>query len=93
MQLILIVARMNNTHEIETIEGAISADEIIPYVTCGKYYVGEEHNVGNVLYNIGASTFVLQVKGIPSNLTIGGEEHDEGSLVFNLCATTFVVHV
>lgn len=30
MQLILIVARMHNTHEIETMEGAISADKMIP---------------------------------------------------------------
>ena len=44
MQLTLIVARMNNTHESETMDSLISADEIIPYVMCAKYNGGEEHD-------------------------------------------------
>uniref|UniRef100_M1DVV0 Uncharacterized protein n=1 Tax=Solanum tuberosum TaxID=4113 RepID=M1DVV0_SOLTU len=69
-----------HTHEIDTLEGVIFADEIIPYVECGKSYRGEEHDKGNLLLNIGATTFVVQVQGIASNLTYGGEEHDEGSV-------------
>ncbi|KAG5568108.1 hypothetical protein H5410_064878 [Solanum commersonii] len=81
-----------HTHEIETLEGAISTEEIIPYAEYGNSYGGEEHNEGNLL-NIGATTFVVHVQGIASNLTYGGEEHDEGNLLLNLNATTFVVHV
>ena len=84
---------MNNTHEIDTMEGEISPDEIIPYVTYDKYYGGEELDERNVIINLGATTFVVHGQGIASNLTYGGEEHDEGNLLFNLCVTTFVVHV
>ncbi|WMV47933.1 hypothetical protein MTR67_041318 [Solanum verrucosum] len=82
-----------HTHEIETLEGAISADEIIPYAECGNSYGGEEHDEGNLLLNVGATTFVVHVQGIASNLTYGGEEHDEGNLLLNLSETTIVVHV
>ncbi|KAH0709932.1 hypothetical protein KY284_011359 [Solanum tuberosum] len=81
-----------HTHEIETLEGAISANEIIPYAECGNSYGGEKHDKGNLL-NVGATTFVVHVQGIASNLTYGGEEHDEGNLLLNLSATTFVVQV
>ncbi|KAG5620727.1 hypothetical protein H5410_005945 [Solanum commersonii] len=72
--------------------GVISAVEIIPYAKCGKSYEGEEHVKGNLLLNVGATTFVVHVQGIASNLTYGGEEYDEGNLLLNLGATTFVVH-
>ncbi|KAH0640393.1 hypothetical protein KY285_036979 [Solanum tuberosum] len=82
-----------HTHEIETLEGVISADEIIPYAECGNSYGGEEHDEGNLLLNVGATTFVVHIQGIASNLTYGGEEHDEGNLPLNLSVTTIVVHV
>ncbi|KAH0774152.1 hypothetical protein KY290_011289 [Solanum tuberosum] len=59
-----------HTHEIETLEGAISADKIISYAECGNSYGGEEHDEGNLL-NVGATTFVVHVQGIASNLTYG----------------------
>lgn len=49
------------THEIETLEGAISADKIIPYAKCGKSYGGEEHEEGNLLLNLGVTIFVVHV--------------------------------
>ena len=76
MQLILIVDWMNKKHESETMESAISADEIKLYVMWAKYYGGEEHDEGNLLFNLGATTFVFHIQGIASNLTYGGEEHD-----------------
>ncbi|KAG5620726.1 hypothetical protein H5410_005944 [Solanum commersonii] len=82
-----------HTHEIETLEGAISADEIIPCAECGKSYRGEEHDEGNLLLNVSATTFVFHIQRIASNLTYRREEHDEGNLLLNLSATTFVVHV